>query len=251
MQKLLLLLLGISLTLCGAGFLYGSDNLALGAPGQAETIIDRDGYALGYSPEHRQAVWVIYKLTAGEVGSRVAGRSNNFRVDPEIHSQQAEPEDYRNSGYDRGHLAPAADMAWSETTMSESFFMSNISPQQPAFNRGIWAKLEAQVRAFAVAEGELYVVTGPVLSADSTATIGAGRVAVPTGFYKVIYDLTPPCKMIAFMLPNGGSRRPLQDFVVTVDMVEAATGLDFFPRLPEPEERELESTVDLQQWNWR
>ena len=133
MQKLLLLLLGISLTLCGAGFLYGSDNLELGAPGQAETIIDRDGYALGYSPEHRQAVWVIYKLTAGEVGSRVAGRSNNFRVDPEIHSQQAEPGDYRNSGYDRGHLAPAADMAWSETTMSESFFMSNISPQQPAF----------------------------------------------------------------------------------------------------------------------
>lgn len=247
MKKLLLLLVA-ALRVFGGDAVY--DNLTLGIPGKADTIIDREGYALGYSELHEQPAWVIYKLTAEEVLNKVAKRSSQFKPDPEIPTGSATLADYRNSGYDRGHLAPAADMAWSEKAMSDSFYMSNMSPQRPAFNRGIGAKLEAQVRVFAVVEKEIYVVTGAILPNEPTSTIGANRVTVPTHYYKVIYGLTPPCKMIAFILTNAGSDRPLQSFAVTVDAVETATGLDFFPRVPTDEQEKLESSLTIDAWNW-
>ncbi len=246
--KKFLLLLFVALSLIGGEPVY--DNLTLGGPGKADKIIDREGYALGYIEFHEQPAWVIYKLTAEEVQNKVAKRSDKFRADPEIPTGSAFLSDYRKSGYDRGHLAPAADMAWSEKAMSDSFYMSNMSPQLPAFNRGIWAKLEAQVRAFAIAEKEIYVVTGPILPKEPSITIGENRVTVPTHYYKVIYDLTPPCKMIAFIFPNAKSDRPLQDFAVTVDAVEAATGLDFFSPVPKAEQEKLESTITIDAWKW-
>ena len=106
--------------------------------------------------------------------------------------------------------------------------MSNMSPQKPAFNRGIWKDLEALVRHFAIKEEKIVVVTGPILPKEKTLTIGANKVTVPTHYYKVILDLTPPRKMIGFILPNEGSDKPLAAFAVTVDEVEKATGLDFF-----------------------
>lgn len=118
------------------------------------------------------------------------------------------------------------------------------------FNRGIWKKLEAQIRAFAVAEDEIYVVTGPVLPSEKTITIGESKVTVPKYFYKVVYDITPPQKMIAFVLPNEPSKRPLKDFAVTVDYVEGLTGLDFFSLVPEPEQSRLESTFSIEAWTW-
>lgn len=247
--KKFLLLLFVALTLV-AGEPPRYDNLTLGAPGEADIVIDRIGFALGYVDEHKQSAWVIYKMTRSEVETKVAKRTDRFKADPSIPTGSAHPDDYRKSGYDRGHLAPAADMAWSEQAMTDSFYMSNIAPQKPAFNRGIWAKLEAQVRAFAVAEEEIYVVTGPVLPREKTITIGANAVTVPSHFYKVVYDLTPPCKMIAFVLPNEGSSRPLSDFAVTVDAVEELTGLDFFPLLPKEEQEKLESTITIQAWQW-
>ncbi len=247
-MKKCLLLLFVTLSVFGGDAVY--DNLALGIPGKADTIIDREGYALGYIELHEQPACVIYKLSAEEVQNNVAKRSDQFRADPEIPTGSATPEDYRKSGYDRGHLAPAADMAWSKKAMSESFYMSNMSPQVPAFNRGIWAKLEAQVRAFAVAEKEIYVVTGAILPKQPTVTIGANRVTVPTHYYKVIYDLTPPFKMIGFILPNAKSDRPLQDFVVTVDAVESVTGLDFFSLVPKDEQEKLESSISIKDWTW-
>jgi endonuclease G len=157
-------------------------------------------------------------------------------------------QDYRRSGYDRGHLAPAADMAFSVQTMADSFFMSNMSPQKPAFNRGIWKRLEEQVRQIAIREKAIYVVTGPILPKKKTVTIGANQVTVPTHYYKVIFDLTPPRKMIGFILPNEGSDRPLEDFAVTVDVVEKATGLDFFSALPKAVQERFESTISISAW---
>lgn len=247
-MKKCLLLLFVTLSVFGGDAVY--DNLALGIPGKADTIIDREGYALGYIELHEQPAWVIYKLSAEEVQNKVAKRSDQFRADPEILTGSATPEDYRKSGYDRGHLAPAADMAWSKKAMSESFYMSNMSPQVPAFNRGIWAKLEAQVCAFAVAEKEIYVATGAILPNAPSITIGANRVTVPTHYYKIIYDLTPPCKMIGFILPNAKGDRSLQDFVVTVDAVESVTGLDFFSLVPKAEQEKLESAITIDAWNW-
>ena len=224
------------------------NNLSFGIPGKADTIIDRPGYALGYIEYHEQPAWVIYIMTQTEATTKVAKRTNKFRSDPEIPTGSATTADYRRSGYDRGHLAPAADMAFSVQTMADSFFMSNMSPQKPAFNRGIWKRLEEQVRQIAIREKAIYVVTGPILPKKKTVTIGANQVTVPTHYYKVIFDLTPPRKMIGFILPNEGSDRPLEDFAVMVDVVEQATGLDFFSALPKAVQERLESTISVSAW---
>ena len=142
------------------------DNLSYGVPGAADSIIEREGYALGYIEKHEQPAWVQYIMTGEEVSRRAAKRGDDFRPDPAVPTGSATPQDYTRSGYDRGHLAPAADMSFSGKTMSESFYMSNMSPQTPQFNRGIWSKLEKQVRHFATREKRIVVMTGP------TETIG-------------------------------------------------------------------------------
>ena len=224
------------------------DNLSFGIPGKADTIVDRPGYALGYIEQHEQAAWVIYVMTKAEATTKAAKRTNKFRSDPEIPTGSATAADYRKSGYDRGHLAPAADMAFSGQTMADSFFYSNMSPQKPAFNRGIWKDLEAQVRYFAITERKIVVVTGPILPKEPQITIGPNKVTVPTHYYKVIYDLTPPQKMIAFILPNEGSNKALQEFAVTVDAVEKVTGLDFFSKVPKEKQERLESSFSIKAW---
>ena len=227
------------------------DNLALGVPGKADSIIDRPGYSLGYIEYHEQPAWVVYHMTYEEAVTKAAKRGDNFQEDPKVPTGSATLADYRRSGYDRGHLAPAADMAFSVRTMEDSFYMSNMSPQTPAFNRGIWKDLEAQIRQFAIAEKDIYVVTGPILPDTKTVTIGANKVTVPTHYYKVIYDRTPPEKMIGFILPNEGSTKRLQDFAVTVDAVENATGLNFFSLVPQPKQEQLESTISVRDWRWK
>ena len=226
------------------------DNLLLGHPGAADVVVDRPGYALGYIEYHKQAAWVAYIFTAEEVTVKVAQRADRFREDPNIPSGSATLGDYRGSGYDRGHLAPAADMAFSEKTMSDSFYMSNMSPQRPEFNRGVWKRLEIQVRLFAITEEKIFVVTGPVLSEEKSITIGSSQVTVPRFYYKVVYDMTPPEKMIGFILPNEGSRKDLRDFAVTVDTVEELTGLDFFNNLPKDKQEKLESSISPDDWKW-
>lgn len=180
-------------------------------------------------------------MTTEEVSRRAAKRGDDFRPDPEIPTGSATPQDYTRSGYDRGHLAPAADMSFSAKAMSESFYMSNMSPQAPQFNRGIWSKLEKQVRHFATREKRIVVVTGPILPAEKTITIGAN---------KVIYDTTPPEKMIGFVLPNKGSNADLRTFVVTVDRVEDLTGLDFFSSIPKEKQERLGRTIVVENWHW-
>lgn len=225
------------------------DNLDYGIPGYCDRLIDREGYALGYIAKWRQAAWVSYRLTAGEVASNVCHRADKFTKDPDISTNYSIPKDYNRSGYDRGHLAPAADMHWSKKTMEESFYMSNMSPQAPAFNRGIWAELEKWVRERALVETNIVIVTGPVVASNDLAkTIGFNRVVVPSAFYKVVFDETPPKKMIAFLLSNAGSRLSVSNFVVTVDAVETATGLDFFNRLPDDVEDALEKDSEFSAW---
>ena len=227
------------------------DNLTLGVPTFAcDVIIDRAGYALGYSEKYEQPLWVSYKLTAEEVKSKKAKRSGDFRSDPDIPGNSASPEDYKGSFFDRGHLAPAADMSFSLQAMSESFYMSNMSPQRPEFNRGIWKKLEAKVRDYAVANGAIYVISGPVFDPDTPAiTIGSNKVAVPDKYYKVLLDPdSSDPKAIGFIFDNRDCKKPLQDYAVTIDMIEELTGLDFFNQLDPDDERTLESECNYLLW---
>ena len=227
------------------------DNLKFGIPGKCDQVIDREGFAIGYNESWEQPAWVIYRLTKSEVMNRKASRLDGFKPDPVVASGSADLSDYAGSGYDRGHLAPAGDMHWSERAMAESFFMSNMSPQDPSFNRGAWARLERVVRRFAYAEESVYVVTGPIVASNDTKTIGPNGVRVPGGFYKIIYDETPPQKMIAFIMPNKGTNKSLDSYVVSVDEVERITGLDFFSALPQDVQSKLESKSNANDWSWR
>ena len=212
-----------------------------------EQIVYRSGYSLSYNEQHEQASWVAYALTADQVRGTVK-RINDFRVDPEIKNGSASLSDYRGSGYDRGHLAPAADMKWSTTSMSESFFMSNMSPQNPSFNRGIWKRLENQLRQWALDEQKLHIVTGGVLK-EGLDTIGENEVSIPEYFYKVVLDYEKPVfKGIGFILRNEKSEMPLEKYAVSIDSVEQLTGIDFYYSLPDSIEDSIESIVNLSMW---
>ncbi len=195
-------------------------------------VISHEFYTLSYSEKHEQAEWVAYQLTRESLQVPNVDRSNNFRPDPKVSKASASGRDYASTGYERGHLAPAADMAFSETAMSESFLMSNMSPQISNFNGGIWRELEETVRDWAYRFGHVYVVTGPVLTRGIREKIGDNKVSVPDLFYKVILDYSgSEHKAIAFLMPNEVSDKPITDFAVSIDQVEEITGIDFFPEI--------------------
>jgi len=213
-------------------------------------VVRHSGYCLSYNEKHEQANWIAYELTAAETKAKFS-RTDNFQPDPLVASGTATQKDYKSSGYDRGHLAPAADMGWSEQSMEESFYFSNMSPQLPGFNRGIWKRLEEQVRDWAIENEAVYVVTGPVL-AKGLHTIGTEHISVPQYFYKVLLDYRlPGVKGIGFVIPNESSSKPLYTYSVSIDSVESLTGLDFFPQLPDDEENLLEGSCNVKQWVWK
>jgi endonuclease G len=213
-------------------------------------IITHAAYTLEYNETHEQASWVAYVLTK-EKTVRVAERTNKFLSDPMVKTGSADNGDYAKSGYDRGHLAPAADMGWSAKTMAESFYFSNMSPQVPAFNRGIWKRTEELVRTWAIAYDSLYIVTGPVLN-GKLPSIGANQVSIPQYYYKVILDYhQPEVKAIGIIMPNAPSFYPIQHFAVSVDSVEHLTGIDFFPLLSDVEESKLEEKLCIPCWHWQ
>jgi len=215
-----------------------------------EQLIQHTAYSLVYNEKYEQAKWIAYELTSSET-IKLYERTNNFLVDPLIKTGSANDADYAGSGFDRGHLAPASDMGWSSLSMVESFYYSNMSPQSPSFNRGVWKRLEELIRFWAVENEAVYVVTGPVLTSN-LGFIGANQVAVPTYYYKVILDYSEPnIKGIGFILPNVGSSETLSNFAVSIDSIEKFTGIDFFPLLPDDQEKFIESSCCISCWSWK
>lgn len=210
------------------------------------------GFTLAYDEAHEQARWVAYELTVAQLNAKKVSRTDYFKEDPGIRSGSASYYDYKNSGYTKGHLVPAADRAFSITTMEETFLMSNISPQIYECNGGIWRELEEQVRDWARQDKSVYIVTGPVISPIGTRRIGQNRVTVPEAFFKVILDHSDPViKGIGFIVPNAISYRPLQDYAMTIDDIEEKTGIDFFHELfTDKLEDSIESQVNLDLWRF-
>ncbi|OAV73134.1 Nuclease precursor [Bacteroidales bacterium Barb6] len=209
-----------------------------------EQIIRHEGYTVSYNPDDKIANWVAWELTAEEAQSSIAKRTNSFVPDPDVKGASAHTKDYAHTGYDRGHLAPAADMHWSEKAMRESFYLSNICPQKPKLNRGVWKKLEEQSRQWAEKYGALLIASGPVTT-DNLERLGEAGVAVPQAFYKVICGISDnKYRGIAFLLENRDyGRTSLPSLAIPIDSVEKVTGIDFFYLLPDEEEESMEASV--------
>ena len=239
-----IIVLGLLYTACGY---TGSGNLELPAAAEGRSVVSHSGYTFQYNESTEQADWVAYELTLDELNGTVE-RTNNFKPDPNVSTGTATDEDYYKSGYDRGHLAPAADMTWSEQAMTESFYYSNMSPQYASFNRGIWRQLEGRTRKWAAAFDRLLIVSGPLFLGNSTV-IGPNKVSIPSHYFKVLLVFNDSVKEgVAFILPNKKGEADLFSYAVTIDSVEQATGIDFYAALPNREERKIESTLNREFW---
>lgn len=198
-------------------------------------LIQHKYYTLNYNEQHEQADWVMYKLSPAMLKNRVVDRKDCFRMDKMVRSKSASSSDYSKSGYDKGHLCPSADMLFDSIAMVETFFMSNMSPQKPYFNRGIWKKLEGFTRNYVMVQDGVYVVTGPILT-NNLNTIGKNKVSIPNYYYKILVD-NDMDKAIGFLMKNEKTSLPLDSFVVSIDSLEKLTGMDFFSIHEEIESR--------------
>jgi endonuclease G len=188
-----------------------------------DQIIEHTAYTLSYNETCEQPNWVKYMVTKEDLDSNVAKRKNNFKIDEAVVTGSAELMDYKGSGYDRGHLAPAATFVDSQKEMDESFYMSNMSPQHPSFNRGVWKKIESYERKIAVEKDTVYVITGPILT-DGLKTIGPNKVCVPEMYYKIIYTSD---WQIGFIVKNEKSSDPLYTFNQPIEIIQREAKINF------------------------
>lgn len=213
-------------------------------------VIHHTNYSLSYNEKFEQAEWVAYELTKKHLSTNNFKRPY-FELDPKVETKSAHYKNFKNSGYNKGHLCPAGDRKFSEEAFNETFLTSNISPQLYDFNGGIWNRLEQKVRYWAEKYEKLYIITGGVLE-PNLKTIGTEKVAVPKQFYKIILDFhEPEIKAIAFLVPHEESEKGLYQFVTSIDTIEQLTSIDFFPQLPDSIENELEKSSSYSNWSLR
>ena len=214
--------------------------IPLASSGKQGQIIRHTGYTLAYDTCNKTPQWVAWELTRQETEGNEA-RTNLFMPDPKVKGGKVEHADYTRSGYDRGHMAPAGDMKWSKTAMEESFYMSNICPQDHNLNNGRWNDLENKCRTWARKYQKVYIACGPIYKGTRDEYIGKNRVKVPDAFFKVILiNDARKQAALAFYFENEPCHRPLKEYVTSVDDIERLTGLDFFSALPDEEENRLE-----------
>jgi endonuclease G len=216
-----------------------------GAPCDTDQVLDRQGYSLGYSYPYKSALWVSYIISPGSVGVDVR-RHGSFYEDRDIPEKyRVESDQYVNSGYDKGHLAPSATIDFNETANRETFAMSNVVPQEPKLNRRGWGKLEDLVRDWTATKGKLYVVTGPLYSDDPEMMNG---LPVPERMYKVIYAYKAD-QAIGFIFPNDSVKNDeIWKYAVSVQEVEQQTGLTFFSKFSQKKQERLKAGVDPDWW---
>lgn len=212
-----------------------------------DQIIKHTAYTLKYSKEHEQAEWTAYMLTKMMTRAKFP-RTNKFKIDPNVETGSSSPKDYKNTGYNKGHLVPCDDMRWSKVSESESFYMSNMTPQTHSFNAGIWKKLESWVHKYAYIYDTVYVTAGPILQ-KGLKTIGANEVSVPKYFYKalLVYKQNEK-KCIGFIFLHKQSKKEIMAFSVPVDSIENQTGINLFASVPDSIQKRIESIVDISQW---
>lgn len=219
--------------------------------GTANSDLDYTGFRIGFNASMHEPNYAAWELDSARLDGAASRKDAKFQSDPDVDGC-ATLADYRNSGYDRGHMVPAADMKWDEQAMHDCHYLTNIAPQQQQLNTGAWNSLEGLCRKWAARYGRLVVVAGPVLTDKITTFIGPSQVAVPSRYYKVVLapDLAEPMG-IGFIMPNRYVEGGVQASAVTIDQVEAVTGIDFFSGLPDSIENIVESQARFHKWNTR
>jgi endonuclease G len=230
-----------------------SDKTALPqlANNRKEQLINHEGFTISYNSDFRIANWTSYELTADEAKAEEVKRATRFFPDPEVKGVSATNDDYKYSGYDRGHLVPAGDMKWSKEGMRASFYFSNICPQNKELNSGLWHNIEKQCRTWAVNYGAIVIITGPVIT-DTMQRLGENKVGIPDKFFKVVSSTAGgKARSIGFLVENRNyEKRLLKEVAVTVDSVESVTGIRFFTSFPMRTQLEMKSAIDWTYWKF-
>lgn len=263
MKKLIFLGLLLTTPVLADSFECGA-HTEYGIPNDSDQLLCRDGFAVGYNFSTKTPEWVSYKLTRDSVARNEVPRRPMFAEDKDIPLEHRSTlADYKGSGYDRGQLAPASSLNYSYDAMKETFLLSNITPQLAGFNRntaghyGAWGALEELVRSWAIERGEIYVISGPVFLGATAAAKAAGKVgkgvAIPSHFFKVIYDPTYKAT-IAFLIPHASDMAGrLATYITNIDCIELKTGFDFLPNIDSEIQDDLENGLayDYKHWSMR
>lgn len=228
----------------------GSNLLELPAIKPGEMTTSHLGYTSSFNTSLMIPNWVAYELTAEETRGVVRRPSNSpFQPDPDYRGRQPDRSDYSHSGWDKGHLAPCADMKWSEQAMFESFFFTNVCPQNHDFNEKDWQRLEDRARAIARKKGSVYIVCGPIVTTNEYGRLGKNQVTIPDFFFKAFL-----CKdatgfhSIAYVMPNQYTGRPVNDFAMSVNELERILDLDLFAHLNDKIEETVEAQLNPEEW---
>ena len=212
-----------------------------------EIILRKKSYVVSYNQDTRMPNWVAWQLTAEHTDGELK-RMNNFHEEENCPRPRATLQDYKGSGWSRGHMCPAGDNKWSRDAMYDSFSLVNVCPQDSKLNSGVWNSLEMDCRQWARQYGEVYIVCGPVLMKRQHETIGPNKVVVPEAFFKVVLCMVGKPKAFGVVVRNNEGTKKRDLYYNSVDDVERLTGLDFFPSLPDDIEKVVEAEVNMDEW---
>lgn len=212
----------------------------------SEQLIEKSSYIVSYNRDTKIPNWVAWHLTANHTDGPFKRMSNFYEED--VENPRATLEDYRGSGWSRGHMCPAGDNKWSRQAMYDSFSLVNVCPQHSKLNSGLWNSIEMDCRKWARKYNEVYIVCGPVLMKGKHETIGTNEVVVPEAFFKVVLCLTDKPKALGYIVKNTEGNKKKDLYYNSIDQVERITGIDFFPALPDDIENKVEAKADINDW---
>lgn len=215
--------------------------------GIPEQIIVKTAYIASYNKETKNPNWVAWNLSAEHTDGPV-GRMGKFYEDEDVPQPRATPEDYRGSGWSRGHMCPAGDNKWDRGAMYDTFSLVNVCPQSADLNSGLWNSIEMDCRRWARKFGSVYIICGPIFMNREHETIGSNNIIVPEAFFKVILCLNGNPKGIGFIVRNADGTKKRDLYYNSIDQVERITGMDFFPALPDDIENAVEANADINDW---
>ncbi|MBQ3657781.1 MAG: DNA/RNA non-specific endonuclease [Bacteroidales bacterium] len=213
-----------------------------------EQILYRKNYIVSYNKETKIPNWVAWRLKKKHLDGQIKRPGNAWHEDLAVPKPRATNNDYRNSGWSRGHLCPAGDNKWDSVAMYESFLFTNCCPQNAKLNSGDWNEIEMLCRRWTMKFDSVDIVCGPILFQQEHLTIGENKIIVPEAFFKVVICLDDKPKGISFICRNSDGNRPKDFYINTISETECITGITFFPHLSAELSEKVKQTANLNDW---